>query len=186
MKSKIIEDGKRRELLFRQSLPQSETALVSHPLGDSVAPSEPGSQNGPRASAAEPFQRAQLLSKQETDHLDEELDLLLNLDAPVGTQTRPVSRALSYNRSTEKDLKMDCKEKGEISLLPGMPLFNFHCSVLVMFWLISWLASQQRHCRHLCHSAFHLCGAMFWPICSFSILTPHWSKVSQLSVRFKH
>ncbi|NWT47117.1 AVEN regulator, partial [Chroicocephalus maculipennis] len=116
MKSKIIEDGKRRELLFRQSLPQSETALVSHPLGDSVAPSEPGSQNGPRASAAEPFQRAQLLSKQETDHLDEELDLLLNLDAPVGTQTRPVSGALSYNRSTEKDLKMDCKEKDPLKL----------------------------------------------------------------------
>ncbi|NWU59714.1 AVEN regulator, partial [Dromas ardeola] len=116
MKSKIIEDGKRRELLFRQSLAQSETVLVSHPLGDSVAPSGPGSRNGPRASAAEPFQRAQPLSKQETDHLDEELDLLLNLDASIDTEDRPVSAALSYNISTEKDLKMDCKEKDPLKL----------------------------------------------------------------------
>lgn len=131
MKTKIVEDGKRRELLFRQSQAQSETVLVSHPVGDSVAPSEPRSKNGPRASAAEPFQRAHPLSKQETDHLDEELDLLLNLDAPIDTQNKPVSGALSYNVSTEKDLKMDCKENGKISLLPSMPLFNFHCS---LFW----------------------------------------------------
>ncbi|NXN38183.1 AVEN regulator, partial [Rhinoptilus africanus] len=116
MKSKMIEEGKRRELLFRQSLAQSETVLVSHPLGDSVVPSEPGSKNGPRASAAEPFQRAQLLSKQETDHLDEELDLLLNLDASIDTENRPVSGALSYNASTAKDLKMDCKEKDPLKV----------------------------------------------------------------------
>ncbi|NXS44527.1 AVEN regulator, partial [Balaeniceps rex] len=115
MKSKI-EDGKRRELLFRQSLPQSETVLVSHPIGDSVAPSEPGRKNGPRASAAELFQRAQPLSKQETDHLDEELDLLLNLDAPIDIENRPVSGALSHNISTEKDLKMDYKEADSLKL----------------------------------------------------------------------
>ncbi|KAM6205329.1 cell death regulator Aven [Sarcoramphus papa] len=116
MKSKIIEDGKRRELLFRQSLAQSETVLGSHPVSDSVAPSGPGSKNGPRASAAQPFQRAPILSKQETDHLDEELDLLLNLDAPIDTANRPVSGALFYNRSTEKDLKMDCKENDPLKL----------------------------------------------------------------------
>ncbi|NXW10386.1 AVEN regulator, partial [Fregetta grallaria] len=116
MKSKIIEDSKRRELLFRQSLAQSETVLVSHSVGDSVAPSEPGSKNGPRASAAEPLQRARPLSKQETDHLDEELDLLLNLDAPVDTENRPVPGALSYNISTEKDLKMDCKKNDPLKL----------------------------------------------------------------------
>lgn len=116
MKSKIIEDSKRRELLFRQSLAQSETVFVSHPVGESVAPSEPGSKNGPRASAAEPFQRAHPLSKQETDHLDEELDLLLNLDAPIDTENRPVSDALSYNVSTKKDLKMDCKENDSLKL----------------------------------------------------------------------
>ncbi|NXF34503.1 AVEN regulator, partial [Nyctibius bracteatus] len=116
MKSKIIEDGKRRELLFRQSLAQSETVLVSHPIGDSVTPSEPGSKNGTRASAAEPFQRARPLSNQETDHLDEELDLLLNLDAPVDTENKPVSGALSYNLPTEKDLKMDCKDNAPLKL----------------------------------------------------------------------
>ncbi|XP_009319280.1 PREDICTED: cell death regulator Aven [Pygoscelis adeliae] len=116
MKSKIIEDGKRRELLFRQTLAQSETVLVSHPTGDSVAPSEPGSKNGPGASTAEPFQRAQPQSKQETDHLDEELDLLLNLDAPLDTENRPVSGSLPYNISTEKDLKMDCKETDPLKL----------------------------------------------------------------------
>lgn len=131
MKSKITEDSKRREFLFRQPLAQSDSVLVSHPTGDSVAPSETGSKNGPRRSTAEPFQRAHPLSKQETDHLDEELDLLLNLDAPVDTQNRPVSGALSYNRSTEKDLKSDCKENGKVSLLPSVPLVNFYCS---LFW----------------------------------------------------
>ncbi|XP_051477607.1 cell death regulator Aven isoform X2 [Apus apus] len=114
MKSKFIEDGKKRDLLFRQS--RSETVLVSHPVGDSVAPSEPGHKNGPRASAAEPFQRAHPLSKQETDHLDEELDILLNLDAPIDTENRPVSDALSHNTATEKDLKMDCKENDVLKL----------------------------------------------------------------------
>ncbi|NXI54250.1 AVEN regulator, partial [Chloroceryle aenea] len=113
MKSKLIEDGKRRELLFRQSWAQSDTALVSHPP---VAPSESGGRNGPRASAAEPFQRAQPLSKQETDQLDEELDLLLNLDAPIQTENKAVLGALSDSGSTEKDLKMDCKEDDPLKL----------------------------------------------------------------------
>ncbi|NWW43553.1 AVEN regulator, partial [Pedionomus torquatus] len=112
MKSKVIEDSKRRELLFRQSLAQSEMRLVSHPVGDSVALSEPGSKNRP----AEPFQRAQPLSKQETDHLDEELELLLNLDAPVDTENRPVSGVLSYNTATEEDLKTDRKENDPLKL----------------------------------------------------------------------
>ncbi|XP_075610241.1 cell death regulator Aven [Balearica regulorum gibbericeps] len=116
MKSKVIEDGKRREPLFRQSLAQSETVLVSHPIGDSVAPSEPGSKNGPRTRATEPLQTAHPLSKQETDYLDEELDLLLNLDAPIDTDNRPVSGALSHNIPTEKDLKMDCKENDPLKL----------------------------------------------------------------------
>ncbi|XP_075359134.1 cell death regulator Aven [Mycteria americana] len=116
MKSKIIEDSKRRELPFRQSLAQSQTVLVSHPVGDSVVPSEPGSKNGPRARAAEPFERAHPLSKQETDDLDQELDLLLSLDAPIDTENRPVSGALSYTISTEKDLKMACKENDPLKL----------------------------------------------------------------------
>lgn len=114
MKSKIIKDGKKRELLFRQA--PAETALVSHATGNSDATSESGSKNGPRTSAAEPFQRGHPLSKQETDHLDEELDLLLNLDAPISKENIPLSEALSYNISTEKDLKMDCKENDPLKL----------------------------------------------------------------------
>ncbi|XP_072193953.1 cell death regulator Aven isoform X1 [Excalfactoria chinensis] len=105
MKSKVVEDSKRREL-FRQSLSQRETVLVSQSVGNSTALSEPGTKRGPVTSAAEPFQRAHLQAKQETDHLDEELDRLLNLDAPIDS----VSGALSYNISTEKDLKMESKE----------------------------------------------------------------------------
>ncbi|NWW91533.1 AVEN regulator, partial [Rhynochetos jubatus] len=120
LKSKLTEDSKRRELLFRQPLSQSGTVLVSHPVGDSVADSvalsKPGSKNGPRAGAAEPFQRDHPLSKQETDPLDEELDLLLNLDAPIDTENRPVSATFSYKISTEKDLQMHYKENDPLKL----------------------------------------------------------------------
>ncbi|XP_015485171.1 cell death regulator Aven [Parus major] len=110
MKPKIFEDGKKREKLFRQSLAQSETGLVSHPVGNSVAPSEPVNKNGSMANARESFQRIHPLSNQDTDHLDEELDLLLNLEAPINTEDRPVSGTLSCSISTEKDLKMDYNE----------------------------------------------------------------------------
>ncbi|XP_008934007.1 PREDICTED: cell death regulator Aven, partial [Merops nubicus] len=110
MKSKMTEDSKRRGLLFQQSLAQSKTGLACLTTEGSVAPSGLGSKNGPRAGAAEPFQRAHPLSTQETDHLEEELDLLLNLDAPIDTENRPDSVALSSNTSTEKDLKMACEE----------------------------------------------------------------------------
>ncbi|NWI91206.1 AVEN regulator, partial [Pitta sordida] len=116
MNSKIFEAGKRREQLFRQSPAQSETVLVSHLVGNSVAPSEPGSKNDSRANARDPFQRVNLLSMQEADHLDEELDRLLNLEAPVNTGNRPVAGALSHNMSTEKDLKIDCKENDPLKV----------------------------------------------------------------------
>lgn len=112
MKSKITEDSKRRELLFRHSLAQSEMVLGSHSVADSVAPSEPASKHGPVASAAEPFQRAPQQSKHETDHLDEELDLLLKLDAPIDS----VSGALFYNTATENDLKGESKENDPLKL----------------------------------------------------------------------
>ncbi|NXK91085.1 AVEN regulator, partial [Formicarius rufipectus] len=112
VKSKIFEDGKGREQLFRQSPAQSKTLLVSHPVGNSVAPSEPGS-NVSRANAREPFQRDHPLSNQETDHLDEELDRLLNLEAPVSTENRPVPGDFL---PTEKDVKMDCKENDPLKV----------------------------------------------------------------------
>ncbi|XP_062432219.1 cell death regulator Aven [Rhea pennata] len=115
MKFKNIEDSKRTEILFQPSLAQNRTVSVSHHAGGSVAPSEPRSKDAHAATSAEPFQRGRPLSKQETDHLDEELDLLLNLDAPVNAENRCVSGALSYN-VTEKDQKMDYKEKDPLKL----------------------------------------------------------------------
>ncbi|NXJ03717.1 AVEN regulator, partial [Odontophorus gujanensis] len=105
MKPKVVEDCKRREQ-FRQSLSQREMLSASQPAGDSVASPEPGTKRGPVTGAPEPLHRAQLLPKQESDHLDEELDRLLNLDAPIDS----VSRAFPYNIPTEKDLKMESKE----------------------------------------------------------------------------
>ncbi|KAM9381348.1 cell death regulator Aven [Phaethornis superciliosus] len=116
LKSKIIEDGNKREQLFRQPPAPSGTVSVSQHVGDSVAPSEPGWKNAPRGSRAEQFQRAHPLSQQETDDLDEELDLLLNLDAPVHTENKPVLDSLSHNTATETDLKMDSKEKDPVKL----------------------------------------------------------------------
>ncbi|NXR14909.1 AVEN regulator, partial [Semnornis frantzii] len=105
MKSEVTEGSKRRELPFRRPPAPSETALVSHSSTDSVAPSEPGSKNGPRASAAEPFQRGHPPPKQATDHLDEELDFLLTLAAPVDPEKVPVSGTVSNTTSSGKDLK---------------------------------------------------------------------------------
>lgn len=115
MKSKVFENGKKREQLFRQSLAQNETGLVSHPVGNSVAQSEPGSKNGSRANARQPFQSVHPLPNQDTDHLDEELDLLLNLEAPINTENRPVSSTLSCSISTKKDSKIEYKENGKFS-----------------------------------------------------------------------
>ncbi|NXR18164.1 AVEN regulator, partial [Cinclus mexicanus] len=110
MKSKIFDDEKKREQLFPQSLAQSEAGLVCHPVGNSVALSEAGSKNVSRANARDSFQRVNPLANQDTDHLDEELDLLLNLEAPINAENRHASGILSCSISTEKDLKIDCKE----------------------------------------------------------------------------
>ncbi|XP_064003813.1 cell death regulator Aven isoform X2 [Pogoniulus pusillus] len=122
MKSKVPEGSKRRELLFQRPLAPSETALVSHSSTDSVSPPEAGSKNGPRASAAEPFQRGHALSKQETDHLDEELDFLLTLDAPVDPEKVPVSGTVSNTTSAGKDLKdLGSEWKAKDPLAPAVP-----------------------------------------------------------------
>ncbi|NXX47716.1 AVEN regulator, partial [Tricholaema leucomelas] len=119
MKAKVPEGSKRKELLFQQPLAPSETALVSRSSTDSVAPLEPGRKNGPRASAAEPFEKGHALSKQETDHLDEELDFLLTLDAPVDSEKVPVSGTASHTTSAGKDLGTEWK--AEDPLEPAVP-----------------------------------------------------------------
>ncbi|KFV74211.1 Cell death regulator Aven, partial [Dryobates pubescens] len=121
MKSKVTDDSKRRELLFRRPPAPTDTALGSLSSTDSVASPEPGSKPSPGASAAEPFQRAHALAKQETDHVDEELDFLLTLDAPVDTAKGPVPGVVS-GTSAEKELKDLSAEWKEKDLLkPAVP-----------------------------------------------------------------
>ncbi|NWI09430.1 AVEN regulator, partial [Crypturellus soui] len=106
-KFKNTEDSKRRERLFQQSLAQSKGRSASHRGCDSVALSQPTSKD---ARTVQPPQRGCPLSKQETDYLEEELDRLLNLDAPITVEDRCVSSAIDSN-VTEKDQKTDYKEK---------------------------------------------------------------------------
>ncbi|NWX85731.1 AVEN regulator, partial [Nothoprocta pentlandii] len=103
IKFKTIEDSKRRETLFQQS----KAAPGSHRGGRSAALPEPA---GKAARAAEPLQRGCPLPQQDTDALDEELDRLLNLDAPSTVENSCVSRAVD-STITEKEQKMDYKEK---------------------------------------------------------------------------
>ncbi|XP_068019001.1 cell death regulator Aven [Melanerpes formicivorus] len=121
MKPKVTDDSKRRELLFRRPPAPSDTALGSRSSADSVASPEPGSKPSPGASAAEPLQRAHALAKQEADHVDEELDFLLSLDAPVDTAKGPVPGVVSGS-SAEKELKDLSTEWKEKDLLkPAVP-----------------------------------------------------------------
>ncbi|NWX99276.1 AVEN regulator, partial [Nothoprocta ornata] len=103
IKFKTIEDSKRRETLFQQS----KAAPGSHRGGRSAALPEPA---GKAARAAEPLQWGCPLPQQDTDALDEELDRLLNLDAPSTVENSSVSRAVD-STITEKEQKMDYKEK---------------------------------------------------------------------------
>ncbi|KGL72705.1 Cell death regulator Aven, partial [Tinamus guttatus] len=107
MKFRNVEASKRRETLFQQSLAPSKAVSVSHCGHDPAAPSEPTSKG---ARAAGLPQRGRPLPEQETDHLEEELDRLLNLDAPMTVQDRSVSSAVDSN-VTEKDQETDYKEK---------------------------------------------------------------------------
>ncbi|NXA31784.1 AVEN regulator, partial [Eudromia elegans] len=105
LKFKNLEDGKRRETLFQQSLAQSKAAPVPRRGGSYALPSQPKD-----ARAAEPRQRGRPPSEQETDHLDEELDRLLSLDAPVTVENKWASSAIDSNIA-EEDQKVDYKEK---------------------------------------------------------------------------
>ncbi|NWJ07094.1 AVEN regulator, partial [Crypturellus undulatus] len=109
MKFKNTEDSKRRERLFQQSLAQSKARSVSHRGCDSVALSQPTSKDAHAAQPPLP-QRGCPLAKQETDYLEEELDRLLNLDAPITVEDRCVSSATDSN-VIEKDQKTDYKEE---------------------------------------------------------------------------
>ncbi|NXA44510.1 AVEN regulator, partial [Nothocercus julius] len=107
MKFKNTDNSQRRETLFQESLAQSRAASVPGRSSDAAAAAEPGRRG---ARAAEPPRRGRPPPKHETDHLEEELDRLLNLDAPITVENRCVSSAVDGS-ITEKDQKTDYKEK---------------------------------------------------------------------------
>ncbi|XP_019375470.1 PREDICTED: cell death regulator Aven [Gavialis gangeticus] len=107
MKSKSIEISKSSATRLRQPLVQSGIMPVSDPISDSVTCSQ--SRDGLGGTPFLPVQRGSSVPKQEVDHLDEELDLLLNLDAPVNSENSSVSGALSYDMTDGADLKTNHK-----------------------------------------------------------------------------
>nr|XP_005304040.1 cell death regulator Aven isoform X1 [Chrysemys picta bellii] len=104
IKSKGIEESKRRVTQLQQPLGQSGIASICDPGSDSVVHLMPLSKDGPETNSSESFQRGSSVSQQEADNLDEELDLLLNLDAPVHVENNFLSE--TYNTTAESDLKM--------------------------------------------------------------------------------
>uniref|UniRef100_A0A8C0J685 Apoptosis and caspase activation inhibitor n=1 Tax=Chelonoidis abingdonii TaxID=106734 RepID=A0A8C0J685_CHEAB len=65
--------------------------------------------DGPETNSSESFQRGCSVSQQEADNLDEELDLLLNLDAPVHVENNFLSE--TYNTTAEIPLELDVAEE---------------------------------------------------------------------------
>ncbi|XP_037756432.1 cell death regulator Aven isoform X2 [Chelonia mydas] len=105
IKSKSIENSKRRVTQLQPPLGQSGIASISDPVSDSVVHLMPLSKDGPGTTSSESFQRGCSVSQQEADNLDEELDLLLNLDAPVHVENNFLSE--THNTTAESNLKME-------------------------------------------------------------------------------
>nr|XP_006132743.1 cell death regulator Aven [Pelodiscus sinensis] len=105
IKSKSIEDSKRRVTQFQQPLGQSGIASISDPVTDSVVHLMSLSKDEPGTTPSESFQRGCSISQKEADNLDEELDLLLNLDAPVNMESNFLSE--TDNTTAERDLKTE-------------------------------------------------------------------------------
>ncbi|XP_043837950.1 cell death regulator Aven [Dromiciops gliroides] len=78
MKPKKMEDGKGLGMQMRWSLGPGSDMIT-----DAANRPVPVGKDGPRPCSSEAFQKITPPLQQTVDHLDEELDLLLNLDAPV-------------------------------------------------------------------------------------------------------
>ncbi|XP_074853059.1 cell death regulator Aven [Carettochelys insculpta] len=98
LKSKSIGDSKTRITQLQQPLGQSGIASISDPASDSVVRLASLSKDELGTPSSESFQRSRSVSQREADNLDEELDWLLNLDAPVNAEN---------NTTDEKDLKVE-------------------------------------------------------------------------------
>ncbi|XP_068953765.1 cell death regulator Aven [Petaurus breviceps papuanus] len=95
MKPKKMEDGKALGMQMRWPL-----------ISDAANRPGPTAKDGPRPCSSEAFQKITPPLQQTTDHLDEELDLLLNLDAPVKEEDNILTAHKSQDPKAKKDGKM--------------------------------------------------------------------------------
>uniref|UniRef100_A0A8D0HS97 Apoptosis and caspase activation inhibitor n=1 Tax=Sphenodon punctatus TaxID=8508 RepID=A0A8D0HS97_SPHPU len=115
IKSKRDKDTKRSGILLQQPLGQGGiTSVSSDPGTDSLGHLMPLSKDGLGIISPEHCQQGSLVSHQETDHLDEELDLLLNLDAPVNAEDNFLMEIPSHDITSERDLEMQQEENAPL------------------------------------------------------------------------
>nr|XP_020852004.1 cell death regulator Aven isoform X2 [Phascolarctos cinereus] len=101
LKPKKMEDGKGLGMQMRWPLgPGSD--VISDAASHPVLPGK----DGPRPGSSEAFQKITPPLQQTVDHLDEEFDLLLNLDAPVKEEDNTLTAQTYQGPKTKKDGKM--------------------------------------------------------------------------------
>lgn len=106
--------------VVQQPMGQSKVASSSYPTAGSIAPFILPKKDGCEISS-EAHQKSPSAEHQEADNLDEDLDLLLKLDAPANTET---SVALSTDTLSGDDWRTSQEEKGRHSL-PFPLILNF-------------------------------------------------------------
>ncbi|XP_054827849.1 cell death regulator Aven [Eublepharis macularius] len=106
IKSKSNDISKRSGAQLQQPVVQSRVVPSSISSTDAAAHLILPNRDGCEIISSEALQKNPLVSQQETDQLDEDLDLLLKLDAPVNYETSSILETVSLTETSEEDLKM--------------------------------------------------------------------------------
>ncbi|XP_060118603.1 cell death regulator Aven [Heteronotia binoei] len=110
IKSKSNNISKRSGAQLQKLVGQSPVAPSSCSATLSAAHLIQPNKDGFEIISSEALQKSPLVSHQETDQLDKDLDLLLKLDAPVDFETSSAVEAVSPAEEIEEDLKMSHEE----------------------------------------------------------------------------
>ncbi|KAL8169361.1 UNVERIFIED_CONTAM: hypothetical protein K2H54_047620 [Gekko kuhli] len=110
IKSKNNDTSKRSGAQLQQLVGQSPVVPSSCSATVSATHLIQPNKDGSEIISSEALQKSPLVSHQGTDQLDEDLDLLLKLDAPVDYETSSVMEAMSHAEELEEDLKMSHEE----------------------------------------------------------------------------
>lgn len=94
----------------QQTAGQSRIASSRYPDTDSAAHGKLPIQDGLGIPSSEAPQEDPLVSHQEMDHLDEDLDLLLKLDTPRTPRSSFNLETISSNAASGEDVKLPCEE----------------------------------------------------------------------------